>query len=88
VQLTEAIAELARAGHGVGIITEQNLPLGREGLVTLPLYPKEERIAWAVWPKAKAGRLPLAELASHLEAQRQQAAAPPVLSVVGGGARR
>jgi LysR family transcriptional regulator, regulator for metE and metH len=89
VQMTEAIAELARAGHGIGIIAEQILPspLGGEGLVTMPLWPREERVAWAVWLKSKADRLPLAQLAGHLETLRQQSA-PPVLSVVGGTARR
>jgi LysR family transcriptional regulator for metE and metH len=87
VRMTEAIAELARAGHGIGIVAEQIIPsplAGGDGLVTMPLWPREERVAWAVWLKSKADRLPLAQLAAHLEAMREQQTAPPKLSVVGG----
>ncbi|TWS99917.1 LysR family transcriptional regulator [Reyranella sp. CPCC 100927] len=68
VQLTEAIAELARAGHGVGVITRWSAEpfKGDRGLATMPLLPLKKRDFWAVWRRANPRGLPMRELAEHL----------------------
>ncbi|HKU98235.1 MAG TPA: LysR family transcriptional regulator [Vineibacter sp.] len=68
VQLTEAIAELARAGHGIGVITRWSAEpfKGDRGLATVPLLPLKRRDFWAVWRRANPRSLPMRELTEHL----------------------
>ncbi len=67
VQLTEAIAALAGAGHGVGIVTRWPGALqGIKGLEILPLRPSGKREFWAVWRRGNPRGLPISALTSHL----------------------
>lgn len=74
VQLTEGIAELARAGHGVGVITRWSAqPLaGAPGLKIKPILPRTERQYWAVWRKANPRELPAEALAEFLSREMLQ----------------
>lgn len=71
VQLTEAIAELARAGHGIGVITRWSAePLERDpGLALRPLHPRQSRRYWAVWRRSNPRDLPMTALADFLSAE-------------------
>lgn len=71
VQLTEAIAELARAGHGVGVITRWSAaPLETDlGLHLRPLHPREQRQYWAVWRRSNPRDLPVEALSDFLSAE-------------------
>jgi LysR family transcriptional regulator, regulator for metE and metH len=67
VQLTEAIAALAAAGHGVGIVTRWPGSLqGVKGVKILSLRPSGKREFWAVWRRGNPRGLPIPILASHL----------------------
>ena len=67
VQLTEAIFELARAGHGIGVMTHwpQAAPPPAE-VSLVPLIPRREREFWAVWRRGNPRGLPLEALARQL----------------------
>lgn len=67
VQLTEAMFELARAGHGVGVLTQwpQTAP-PPAGIAVVPLIPKQQREFWAVWRRGNPRALPLEALARRL----------------------
>lgn len=71
VQLTEAIAELARAGHGLGVITRWSaVPLETDaGLRLRPLHPREHRQYWAVWRLSNPRDLPVEALSDFLSAE-------------------
>lgn len=65
IPLTEALHELARNGHGVGIVDRWTVEarLGRS-LIALPMTPPAPRIFHGVWRRANPRGLPLEELAS------------------------
>jgi LysR family transcriptional regulator for metE and metH len=67
VQLTEAMFELARARHGIGILTQwpQAVPPHAD-VAVVPLIPKQQREFWAVWRRGNPRALPLEALARRL----------------------
>lgn len=70
VQLTEAIAALARGGFGVGVMNRWmgTPPFDMDGLVEAPILPRHDRRYWAVWRRANPRGLPLRELAEAIRA--------------------
>jgi len=67
VQLTEAMFELARAGHGIGILAQwpQAEPPPAD-VAMVPLIPRRQREFWAVWRRGNPRALPLETLARRL----------------------
>jgi LysR family transcriptional regulator, regulator for metE and metH len=68
VGLTEAIAELARTGHGIGVVARpiSGVPAIHGALVMRPLRPRHDRAFFAVWRKSNPRALPLEALALSL----------------------
>jgi DNA-binding transcriptional LysR family regulator len=56
VKLTEAIAELAEAGQGIGIISRppSEVLFDQKGLRVLTVRPRHDRTFWGVWPRASS----------------------------------
>ncbi|HVE54184.1 MAG TPA: LysR family transcriptional regulator [Ramlibacter sp.] len=77
-QLTDAILELVRAGHGVGLLTRWpgSVPLG-SGLSWRPLAPPQRRQFWAVSRRDNPRALPLQEFAEAIAATFTAAQATP-----------
>ncbi len=69
VQLTEAIAALARGGFGVGVMNRwmDAPPFDMGGLVEAPILPRHDRRYWAVWRRANPRGLPLRDLAEAIQ---------------------
>jgi LysR family transcriptional regulator for metE and metH len=67
IPLTEALVELVRAGHGIGIVDRWMVEnyLGRD-LVALHLLPRARRTFYAVWRRANPRQLPMRELATAI----------------------
>jgi len=67
VQLTEAMFELARGGHDVGVLTHwpQAAPPPVD-VAVVPLIPRQQREFWAVWRRGNPRALPLEALARRL----------------------
>ncbi|WP_353506641.1 LysR substrate-binding domain-containing protein [Variovorax flavidus] len=67
VQLTEAIVELARSGHGVGVLTAwPGMDHGAAKVRILPLVPRHTRDFHAIWRRSNPRRLPIEQLATYL----------------------
>lgn len=68
MQLTEAIAALAKGGFGVGVMNRWMgaPPFEMAGMVEVPILPRHDRRYWAVWRRTNPRVLPLRELAETI----------------------
>lgn len=77
-QLTDAIVELVRAGHGVGLLTRwPGFEPPGAGLVWRALLPPQRRQFWAVSRRDNPRALPLQEFADELAAAFASAGRTP-----------
>lgn len=63
IPLSDALIELARAGHGVGIVDHWTvLPRVGRDLLALHMRPREPRTFYAVWRRSNPRALPMQQL--------------------------
>lgn len=60
--LSEALLELVRAGHGVGLVDRWTVASRLAGLRALPLAPSASRSFYAVWRRGNPRELPIPQL--------------------------
>jgi LysR family transcriptional regulator, regulator for metE and metH len=71
VHLTEAIAEMARARHGVGVLSRWvgPAPFNQHGLSVRTLRSRVQRTIWAVWLRTNPRDLPIDAFTRFLAAE-------------------